>query len=103
MAYNLIITERAGEQLDNVLNYLVNQLKSMQAAKHLLSQVEVVYDTLEDNPFLYPVSRDPFLKSRDYREAIAPKMNYKIVFEIEDDEVTILGIFHQLENYPRKV
>ena len=103
MAYNLIITERAGEQLDNILNYLVNQLKSMQAAKHLLSQVEVVYDTLEDNPFLYPVSRDPFLKSRVYREAIVPKMNYKIVFEIEDDEVTILGIFHQLENYPRKV
>ncbi len=103
MAYNLVITERAEELLDNIVNYLVHQLKSMQAAEHLLSQVEVVYDTLEDNPYVYPVSRDPYLKSRDYREAIVPEMNYKIVFEIEADEVTVLGIFHQLENYPRKV
>ena len=103
MAYNLVITERAEELLDNIVNYLVHRLKSMQAAEHLLSQVEVVYDTLEDNPYVYSVSRDTYLKSRDYREAIVPEMNYQIVFEIEDDEVTVLGIFHQLENYPRKV
>ena len=25
-------------------------------------------------------------------------MNYSVVFDIKDDEVNILGIFHQLEN-----
>ncbi len=34
-----------------------------------------------------------------YREALVPEMKYKIVFEVEDNVVTILGIFHQLENY----
>ncbi len=103
MAYNLVITERAEELLDSIVNYLVRRLKNMQAAEHLLSQVGVVYDTLEDTPYVYPVSRDPYLKSRDYREAILPEMNYKIIFEIGDDEVTVLGIFHQLGNYPGKV
>lgn len=30
-------------------------------------------------------------------------MNYIVVFDINDDCVTILGVFHQLENYLGKL
>lgn len=30
-------------------------------------------------------------------------MNYSVVFDIKDDEVNILGIFHQLENIKDKL
>lgn len=36
MAYNLRITEYAAEQLDNLVYYLLYQLKNEQAAIHLL-------------------------------------------------------------------
>lgn len=30
-------------------------------------------------------------------------MNYSVVFDIKDDEVNILGVFHQLENIKDKL
>lgn len=30
-------------------------------------------------------------------------MNYSVVYDIKDDEVNILGVFHQLENIKDKL
>lgn len=103
MAYNLTITERAEELLDDLFFYLVKRLKNEQAGKPLLSMIEKVYDQLEENPYVYRECDDSYLRSLGYREAIVPEMNYIVIFEVENDEVTILGIFHQLENYPLKL
>ena len=37
-----------------------------------------------------------------YREAVVSQMNY-IIFDVRDDVVNVVGIFHQLENYPSKL
>ncbi len=103
MAYKLIITEKAEELLDNILYHIMFRLKNEQAAVHLISMIDALYDRLEQNPFLYQISNDPYLRRLGYREAPISEMNYKIVYEIADHEVTILGIFHQLEDYPRKL
>ena len=50
MAYELRITEHAEEQLDNLVNYLLYQFQSKQAARHLLDDIDNVYDRLEVNP-----------------------------------------------------
>lgn len=39
MAYNLIITDRADELIDERVNYLLNKFKSPQAATHLLDRI----------------------------------------------------------------
>lgn len=46
MGYKLEITQKASEHLDQLLAYLLNSLKSDQAAKHLLSGIEEIYDRL---------------------------------------------------------
>nr|WP_207664613.1 hypothetical protein [Clostridium sp. AF20-17LB] len=46
MGYKLEITQKASEHLDQLLAYLLNPLKSDQAAKHLLSGIEEIYDRL---------------------------------------------------------
>lgn len=102
MAYNLIVTERADELLDKILNYLIYQLKNEQAAKHLLDEIQHIYDRLEENPLQFPLSRDRFLANRGYHEAVTKQMNYVIVFSIKRNIVNIVGIFHQLENYWKK-
>ena len=38
-----------------------------------------------------------------YREAVVPQMNYIIIFDVRDDVVNVVGIFHQLENYQNKL
>ena len=103
MDYKLIITERAEELIDNLIYYLLFELKNEQAATHLLNELENVYDRLEYNPWQFPLSHDRHLAVKGYREAIIPKMNYTIVFDVIDNIVYIMGIFHQLEDYQSKL
>ena len=103
MAYSLIVTEHADEPLDNILHYLIYQLKSEQAAAHLLDEINNIYDRLEENPLQFPLSRDTYLANKGYREAVIRQMNYSIVFSGRPNVVNIVGIFHQLENYQKKL
>ncbi len=103
MAYKLIVTERADELLDNILQYLIYQLKNEQAAAHLLDEINNIYDRLEENPLQFPVSRDTYLANKGYHEAACGQMNYTIIFCVGSDVVNIVGIFHQLEKYWKKL
>ncbi len=103
MAYKLIITKRADELLDHLVYHLLHRLKSEQAALHLLNGIENIYARLEENPLQFPLSKDTYLAGKDYHEAIVPQMDYIIIFEIKNDTVNVVGIFHQLENYQSKV
>lgn len=103
MAYKLVITAHADDLLDNIMYHLLYRLRNEQAAKHLIIGIENVYERLEENPYQFPYSRDSYLANRGYREAIIPQMDYVIIFEIKNNTVNVVGIFHQLEHYPGKI
>lgn len=103
MAYKLIVTEHTDELLDNIIYYLLYRLNSEQAARHLLDGIENVYERLEENPLQFPISRDAYLAGKGYHEAIVPQMDYIVVFRVKADIVNVVGIFHQLENYQKKM
>ena len=103
MVYRVIVTKRAEELIDKLVNYLLLKLKNKQAAFHLLDGIEKIYDRLEDNPLQFPICQDIYLESKGYREAIIPEMEYIIVFHVVNDEVIIMGAFHQLEKYQIKL
>lgn len=103
MAYNLVITEHAEEQLDSLVYYLLYRFKSEQAAGHLLDGIDNVYSRLEEKPLQFPRCKDTYLESRGYYEAAVPQMDYMVIFSIEDDTVNVVGVFHQLENYLQKL
>ena len=95
MIYRLNITKNADELLDHLVYYLTYCLKNKQAARHLLDGIDMIYDNLIENPYQYPLCIDQYLAKKYYRNAIVSQMNYSVVYDIKDDEVNILGIFHQ--------
>lgn len=103
MAYKLIITAHAENLLDNLIYHLLFQLKNEQAAIHLMNGLENVYHRLEHNPLQFPLCRDINFASKGYREAIVPEMDYIVIFDISNEVINILGIFHQLENYSNRL
>ncbi|MBR2948910.1 MAG: type II toxin-antitoxin system RelE/ParE family toxin [Lachnospiraceae bacterium] len=103
MAYRLEITEHADTLLDGLVGYLIFEKKNPDAASHLINGIDKLYKRLEENPYQFPISNNPFLAKREYREALVSDMNYLIVFEVVNHVVYILGIFHGLENYPKKL
>lgn len=103
MAYKINVTEHADELLDHLVYHLIYRLKNKQAAEHLLDFIDVIYDRLENNPFQFAECKDTYLAKKGYREAVVPQMNYIIIFDVSDNVVNIVGIFHQLENYQKKL
>ena len=103
MDYNLFISERADQLFENCLRYLIYKLKNEQAAVHFLNETEKIYDRLRRNPYQFPQSRDLYLQRQGYREAVYGEMDYLIIFRIEDRTVYVLGVFHQLEEYRKKL
>ena len=103
MDYKLVVTEHAEDLLDKLLYHILFCLKNESAAKHLLNSVETVYMRLEENPYQFPICKDEYLANKGYREAIVTNMNYIIIFTIINDMVSIVGVYHQLENYQNKL
>ena len=103
MAYNLIITDRAEELLHNHIYKLANRFKNENAARRLFDQIETINNRLIDNPYQFPMIRDRYLSMKGYRVAMIPKTKYILVFNIREDTVFVVGIFHQLENYLSKL
>lgn len=103
MNYKLIITERAEELLDGLVRYLLYQIKNEQAAVHFLNSIEQVYSRLEENPLQFPRCRDSYLSQLGYREAVFTDMKYLVIFRIEENNVYIVGVFHELEQYRNKL
>ncbi len=103
MAYNLVITDRAEDLVDNCLLYLVKSLNNMQAAQHFLSDIETVYERLRDNPYQYADSKDEYLRGKGCKEAIFPEMNYKVIYKVGKETVYVVGVYNDLENHTAKI
>lgn len=103
MAYNLIVTKQAENLLNNLIYQLANRFNNKNAATRLFNEIECINNRLIDNPYQFPMLRDRYLSMKGYRVAMIPKTKYILVFNIREDTVFVVGIFHQLENYWMKV
>ena len=101
---NVIITGNLGPNAFKLIDVAhVKSYKCEDIAKRLLNHIGCINDRLIDNPYQFPLIRDRYLSMKGYRIAIIPKTKYILVFDIREDTVFVLGIFHQLENYWIKV
>jgi plasmid stabilization system protein ParE len=103
MVYKLIATDEMESLLDACVAYLLKKFQSSQAASHLLDGVDKIYRYLEENPYIYRESQDPYMNVFHYREAKVPEMDYIVIYKIVENYVYILGIFHSLERYSEKM
>ena len=103
MDYELIISERADELTERLVAYLLNNLNNPGAAAHFLDELDAIYDRLINNPYQFSDSPDEYLFLRGYREALLKTMQYKVIYRIDNQQVLIVGVFHTLEDYRRKV
>ena len=55
MAYKLIVTQKAHQDLDDALGYIARKLANPKAAANLLDQVEKCYGQLRRFPFLLKI------------------------------------------------
>lgn len=87
MAYELIVTDAAHDDLDDAFDYIARRLANPTAAADLFAEVEKCYSQLQTFPFLYGYCKDERLKSLGYHKVVIG--NYILVFHPDETAQTV--------------
>ncbi len=101
MAYKVMETETALEQLEGIVLYIRDTLVNPSAAVTFLNAIARCYDDLERMPQMYELCRDLRLRDLGYRKAVIK--NYVMIYRIDEAAKTvyILRFFHGRQDYEK--
>ena len=99
MAYKVVETELAAQDLNGILEYMIHSLSNPSAASSFADEVEECYASLERMPRMYELCRGPQLNALGYRKAVIK--NYVLIYRVAEAEkiVYILRLFYGRRNY----
>ena len=99
MACKLVVSELANGDLDEIIYYIVNDLKSSIAASNLLDEIEMCYGNIKANPLMYARCTDGRLEKQGYRKAVIN--NYLLIYRFDEDAnmVLVARFFYGGRNY----
>jgi len=97
--YELIITELAYKDLDDIISYISIDLVNPDAASDFLDEVEHCFSILKSTPKIYEYCHDSRLEKLKYRRV--PIKNYLLIYKIDvkTHTVIILRVFYGAMNY----
>lgn len=101
MAYDVVWSFSAERDRDRIVEYLLYDLASPQAASHVLDELDKKIVILSDDPKLFALSAEPRLARMGYRKYLF--MRYVVLYRVEDRMVKVGRIFHTAQNYARLV
>lgn len=99
MAYKVVETALAVQDLDGILTYIAVTLADPPAAAAFADAVEACYTALEETPYMYEQCRDPQLHALGYRKAVIK--NYILIYRVSEAQRTVyvLRLFFGRRNY----
>ena len=103
MDYDVFVTPDAKEDLEGFIYYLLVEKKSRQAAKNVLDNFEATKRSLATVACSIKLCDNPRLKDLGYRRINYLSHRYFMLFRIEGNQVIIDSIFHELQDYERKM
>ncbi len=93
--YKSIILPQAGQDIDETLNYISNELCSPQAAKNLFSEILKAVEQISSFPYAMPeIKNKEISKNGEYRWTSVK--NFLLVYKIveEDKEIRIMAFLY---------
>ena len=96
--YDVIKTETAKEQIDNIVDYMISEFANVDIAIELLSAIDDALEMLARYPRSGKIHESKEKLERSYRIKLVK--NCKLFYTIDDDkkEIYIAYIFHNLQD-----
>ena len=101
MAYEVLWTERAEDDLDAIVSYVAGALGSPRAASDLLDGFDALAEALSATPEMRAVSATPALARRGLRAY--PVGGYVALYSFDGERVVIFRVVHQRQDYARLI
>jgi len=92
MAFKYKFTQKASEDLDDVLNYISVNLCNHLAANDLFNHIFKTIDNIINFPLIYPIISNEFIRRKDVRKAIVD--NYNLYYIVENNIIYVLRIIY---------
>lgn len=99
MDYKVILSDIAKQQLDNILFYVYITLKNETAARSILQDAENTIQKLAQIGSSLKICDEPELAQYGYRKIHFSSHRYIMLYILEDNEIHIDRIYHELEDY----
>lgn len=103
MAYNVVVTADAEEDLNRYIKYLLFDKKSEQAARNVLNDFEATVASLKVVAGSLKLCDNPRLKQLGYRRINFHSHRYFMLYRLEENNVFVDSIFHELQDYENKM
>ena len=99
MQIKIIISKEAQDSFESCIEYVRCVLCQTKAARDIEEKFELFLEYVAMFPEMYPLMFDCRLRGKNLRRALVG--NYVVIYKFEHDLVTILGFFHQMQDYAR--
>lgn len=103
MDYKVVITIDAENDLDQFINYLIYEKKSLHSANNLLDDFDSIIESLTHIAGSLKLCDNPRLRKLGYRRINFLKHRYFMLYRIVDNLVIVDNIFHELQDYENRI
>ena len=103
MAYKVQLTEDAEQDFERYVRYLLLIKKNEQAARNLISDFEATKKSLEQVAESLKYCDNSRLSQQGYRRINFLSHRYFMMYRVENEIVIVDNIFHELQDFERKV
>ena len=103
MAYKVVVTNDAKENMQEYIEYILYENKNQQTAGSLLDDFEYTKDILAEVAESLKLCDNEKLRSLGYRRISFKFHRYFMLYRVEDTTVYIDGIFHELQDFENKI
>ena len=85
-------TDKAENDLDEILNYISNKLSNFKATNDLFNEIFKTIHNIIAFPLSYPLLENEYVRNRNIRKAIIN--NYNLYHVIENNIIVVLRIIY---------
>ena len=95
--YNIEYSKEAREDLIEIKQYIKYNLQEPETAQKLILKIRSEIDKLKDNPQIYAIIDDDFIKRFEVRKLIVE--NYIVFYRIKNIDIQIIRIMYGRRNW----
>lgn len=95
--YNIEYSKEAREDLIEIKRYIKYNLQEPETAQKLISKIRSEIDKLKNNPQMFAIIDDDFIKKFEIRKLIVD--NYIVFYRIQNSNIQIARIMYGRRNW----
>ena len=95
--YNIEYSKEARQDLIDIKKYIKYNLQEPETAEKLISKIRTEIDELSNNPQIYAIIDDDFIKKFEIRKLIVD--NYIVFYRVQNHNIQIARIMYGKRNW----